>query len=62
MIANIIAALIGRSIDRADGKGGMKGALIGLFAAGFLRRLGPIGLLLGGAYAAKKALGRRKDR
>lgn len=60
MIGKIIGALVGREIDRRDGKGGMKGALIGAASAGFLRRLGPLGLLAGGAYVAKKAYDRRK--
>ena len=60
MIGKVIGALVGREIDRRDGRGGMKGAVIGAVAAGGLRRLGPLGLLLGGAYVAKKALNRRK--
>lgn len=60
MIGKVIGALVGREIDRRDGRGGMKGAVIGAVAAGGLRRLGPLGLLLGGAYVAKKALDRRK--
>lgn len=60
MIGKIIGALVGREIDRRDGQGGMKGALFGAMAAGGLRRLGPLGLLLGGAYVAKKAFDRRR--
>jgi len=60
MIGKIIGALVGREIDRRDGKGGIKGALIGAAAAGGLRRLGPLGLILGGAYVAKKAYDRRR--
>ncbi|ATE63215.1 hypothetical protein [Rhizorhabdus dicambivorans] len=60
MIGKLIGALVGREIDRRDGQGGMKGALLGAASAGILRRAGPIGLLLGGAYVAKKALDRRK--
>jgi hypothetical protein len=60
MIGKVIAALVGREIDRRDGRGGMKGALIGAATAGGLRRLGPLGLVLGGAYVAKKAYDRRK--
>lgn len=62
MLGRIVGALVGREIDRRDGSGGLKGALIGAAAAGGLRRLGPIGLVLGGAYVAKKALDRRKAR
>jgi hypothetical protein len=51
---------VGREIDRRDGRGGMKGALFGAAAAGALRRLGPLGLIAGGAYVAKKAMDRRR--
>jgi hypothetical protein len=61
MIGKIVGALVGREIDRRDGRGGMKGALFGAAAAGALRRLGPLGLLAGGAYVAKKAMDRRRE-
>ena len=61
MIGKVIGALVGREIDRRDGSGGVKGAVIGALAAGGLRRLGPLGLVLGGAYVAKKALGGRRS-
>lgn len=61
MIGKVIGALVGREIDRRDGKGGLKGALIGAAAAGGLRRLGPLGLALGAGYVAKKALDRRRS-
>ncbi|UUL81340.1 hypothetical protein OKW76_07380 [Sphingomonas sp. S1-29] len=60
MIRSIIGALVGREIDRRDGSGGMKGAAIGMVAASALRRMGPLGMVLGGAYVAKKAYDRRK--
>lgn len=60
MIGKIIGALVGREIDRRDGQGGTKGALIGMMAAGGLRRMGPLGLILGGGYVAKKAYDRRR--
>ena len=62
MIGKIVGALVGREIDRRDGRGGAKGALTGMMAAGALRRMGPLGLILGGAYVAKKAMDRRKGR
>lgn len=60
MIGRIVSALVGREIDRRDGSGGAKGALIGALAAGGMRRMGPLGLLLGGGYVAKKAFDRRR--
>jgi hypothetical protein len=62
MIGKIIGALVGREIDRRDGEGGVKGAVLGAAAMGALRRLGPLGLALGGADVAKKVFDRRKDR
>lgn len=61
MIGKILAAAIGSSIDRRDGSSGVKGALTGALAAGVIRRLGPLGLVLGGAYVLKKAYDHRND-
>jgi len=60
MIGKLLGALVGRTIDRRDGQGGLKGAMVGAATAGLIRRAGPIGLLIGGAWIAKKALDRRK--
>ncbi len=60
MIGRIIGALVGREMDRRDGSGGAKGALLGMAAAGALRRMGPLGMILGGGYVAKKAYDRHK--
>ena len=60
MIGRVIGALVGREIDRRDGRGGAKGAALGWLATGALRRMGPLGLVLGGGYVAKKAYDRRK--
>ncbi|KQX25343.1 MULTISPECIES: hypothetical protein [unclassified Sphingomonas] len=60
MIGKLLAAFIGRKIDRRDGKGGAKGALMGVAAASLVRRAGPLALLAGGAYVAKKALDHHK--
>ncbi|SFR81419.1 hypothetical protein [Sphingomonas jatrophae] len=60
MISRIVGALVGREIDRRDGRGGVKGALLGMGAVGLLRRMGPLGMVLGGGYVAKKAMDRRR--
>jgi len=60
MIGKLIGALVGREMDRRDGEGGIKGALLGAATVGIVRRAGPLGLLLGGAWVAKKAFDRRK--
>lgn len=60
MIGKVIGALVGREIDRRDGSGGLKGMAAGALAVGTLRRMGPLGLILGGGYVAKKAYDRRK--
>lgn len=62
MIGKVIGALVGRELDRRDGDSGAKGVLVGAAVPGILRRLGPLGLVLGGAYVAKKTLDRRKAR
>ncbi len=61
MLGKVIGAVIGNRIDRSDGKGGVKGAVIGAAAAGLIRRAGPLGLAaVGGAYLAKKLYDRKK--
>ena len=62
MLGRIIGALVGREIDRRDGRGGVKGALLGGLAMGGLRRMGPLGMMLGAGYVAKKAMDRRRGR
>jgi hypothetical protein len=61
VIGRVVSALVGRELDRRDGSGGLKGAAVGFLAAGALRRMGPLGLLIGGGYVAKKALDRRRE-
>lgn len=46
MIGKLLAAFIGNRIDRSDGKGGAKGALIGLGVERLVRRMGPVGWIL----------------
>ena len=62
MIGRIISALVGREMGRRDGSGGASGAGKGGVAVGLMRRMGPLGMILGGGYAAKKAYDRNKAR
>lgn len=62
MIRTILGALIGGEIDRKRRDGGLTGALIGALAMRVVPRMGPFGLALGGAYVAKKAYDRYKER
>jgi uncharacterized protein (DUF697 family) len=60
MIGKIIGALVGAEVEKKRQESGLKGAVAGAMAVGVMRRLGPLGLVLGGAYVAKKAYDRRK--
>lgn len=62
MIGRIISALVGREMGRRSGSGGASGAVKGVVAMGLMRRMGPLGMILGGGYAAKKAYDRNKAR
>ena len=61
MIGKVIGALVGRELDRRDGSGGAKGAILGMAAASALRRMGPLGMVIGGGYVAKKAYDRYRE-
>lgn len=58
MVGKIIGALVGAEVERRRQESGLKGAIIGAMAVGAVRRLGPIGLVLGGAWVAKRAYDR----
>ncbi len=60
MIGRIISALVGREMGRRSG--GTSGAVKGVVAMSVLRRMGPLGMILGGGYAAKKAYDRNRAR
>ncbi len=63
MIGRIISALVGREMSRrSGGSGGTSGAVKGVVAMSVLRRMGPLGMILGGGYAAKKAYDRNRAR
>lgn len=62
-LRRIMGAMVGGAIDRHDGKGGLKGAVIGAVASRAISRAGPVGLVaLGAAAAAKMAYDHRKAR
>lgn len=61
MVGKLLSALIGAEVERKRQESGLKGAVIGAAAFGLMKRLGPVGLALGGAYAAKKMYDRRRD-
>ncbi|MFS2112365.1 hypothetical protein ACCC88_21955 [Sphingomonas sp. Sphisp140] len=50
MIGKLLGAYLGNRIDRADGKGGVKGALIGLGVERLLARMGPVGWVLAALF------------
>ncbi|WP_294391280.1 hypothetical protein [uncultured Sphingomonas sp.] len=60
MLSNIVGALIGREVERRRRESGLKGAVIGAASVALLRRLGPVGMAIGGAYTAKKMWDRSK--
>lgn len=60
MLGKVIGALVGRELDRRDGSGGTGGAILGYAAASALRRMGPLGLIIGGGYVAKKVYDRHR--
>lgn len=60
MIGKVIGALFGAEVERRRGDSGVKGAAVGTLAAAAIRRMGPLGMVIGGAYVAKKAIDRRR--
>ncbi|WBH16896.1 hypothetical protein [Sphingomonas radiodurans] len=60
MLRSIIGGLVGKQLNQRGGRGGLKGAAIGMLAARAVTRTGPLGLVLGGGYLAKKMYDRRK--
>jgi len=61
MLRTLVGAMAGRAINSSARGGGLKGAVIGAVAARAITRMGPIGLLLGGAYLAKRAYDSRRQ-
>ena len=60
MIRSAVGALIGAELDRHRGENGVRGAITGAIAAAALKRMGPAGLVIGGAWAAKQMLDRQR--
>jgi hypothetical protein len=58
VIGKLLAAMIGRKIDREDGKGGIKGALLGVAVERVIARMGPIGWVLAALFLALRFLWR----
>jgi hypothetical protein len=54
MLGNIIGALIGKEVAERNRGGGFKGAVVGAATMSLIRRMGPLGLAVGGAYAARR--------
>ena len=59
MIGDLIAAAIGRDIDRRDGEGGTLGALAGVATWKVARRVVPAAIVLGGAALGARYLIRK---
>ena len=60
MLSKILGAIIGSRIDRRDGEGGLKGAVLGYAGGALFKRILPLGLAIGGGIAAKRAYDRRR--
>ena len=59
MIGDLIAATIGRDIDRRDGEGGTLGALAGVVTWKVAKRVVPAAIVLGGAVLGARYLMRK---
>lgn len=63
MFGKLLAMFIGNRIDRRDGKGGVKGALLGLATARMAQgRLGPVGWLGVGVIALWQLFFKRRTK
>jgi hypothetical protein len=61
MIGKLLAAFVGSRIDRRDGHGGVKGAVLGYATQRLVTRMGPFGWFILGVVALWRLLfGRRK--
>ena len=63
MLGKILGGYVGQRVGERYGNDGLKGALLGVGAGAIARRgAGPLALLIGGAWVAKKVLGGRTAR
>ncbi|TFI59700.1 hypothetical protein E2493_03570 [Sphingomonas parva] len=63
MLGKLLGGYIGHRIGERYANNGLKGTLVGAGAAAVARRgVGPLALLVGGAWVAKKVLNRRSGR
>ncbi|MDB5663027.1 MAG: hypothetical protein JWM38_781 [Sphingomonas bacterium] len=60
MFGKLIGAYVGSRIDRRDGRGGFKGAVMGAATSGLLRRAGPVGMAVAGVLAARTLIKHRR--
>jgi hypothetical protein len=63
MLGKLLGGYVGHRIGERYAQNGLSGALIGAGATAIARRgAGPLALLIGGAWVAKKVLSRRRGR
>jgi hypothetical protein len=63
MFGKLLGGYVGHRIGERYANNGLKGTLVGLGASAVARRgVGPLALLVGGAWVAKKVLNRRGGR
>ena len=61
MLGDLIAAAIGRDIDRRDGKGGAIGALAGVASWRVAKRVIPAAMVVGAAVLGARYVKRKLD-
>ena len=62
MLGDLIAATIGRDIDRRDGKGGALGAIAGVATWKVAKRVVPAAIVIGGVALGLRYMSRKFDR
>jgi hypothetical protein len=63
MLGKILGGYVGHRIGERYANNGLTGTLVGAGAAAIARRgVGPLALLVGGAWVAKKVMNRRSGR